>query len=87
MVRTWLELRNVWFLNPKNPDFDPNMGARFFGTVAFVHLDVGPVLAPSDISCHFSFPCYAPFREGTRPTRQKFNNDHDYEKIACNDLF
>ena len=40
-------------------------------TVAFVALGLGSVVAPSDLFCDFSFPSYARFCEGTRPTRQK----------------
>ena len=34
------------------------MGPHFFGTWALVPLGVGPVLAPSDLLCDFSFPSY-----------------------------
>ena len=43
----------------------------FLGTWAFVALGVGSILAPLDLFCDCSFPSYARFREGTRPTRQK----------------
>ena len=42
----------------------------FFGTWALVPLGVGPVLAPSDLLCNFSFPSYVFVREPIRRAKK-----------------
>ena len=54
--------------------FFSSFGIAFFGTGAFVPLDVGSV---SDLLCDFSFPSYPRFREGTRLTHQQDNDNDD----------
>ena len=67
------------------PPFFSSYGTPFFVKGALVTLGVGSVLAPSDLLCNFSFPSYAIFVRGTRPTGQKvFPHPTVGAPSACN---